>query len=578
MTELSAQEYPPRTVPQQERDDLRRCSVGLLWGDFPWATPPRKLGKLLSWGAVARNLSQALRAVGTLVPYTPPTAGAAPEERRATLAGFLRTVDVVWADCYPGSAAALALRHELRLPCRVILYAGGTLPKGAEAMLFPWRDLLRPGDALVFTCEADRAIWRRLVRRSELDELVLPCPIDESVFRPRPAHERAAIRARYNLPATAPLLLAVGRLNIQKNLHSLLRLLAAVRRGVPEAHLCLVGEEDDIALAEFGVRNTGYVAWLRAQAADLGVADAITILAPQFGEDLARLYAAAEVAVNASVYHRENFGLSQAEAQACGVPVVCTAWGGFRDVVRHGETGYLMDAVLTKHGVRVDWAAGAEYVAVLLRDPALRARLGEAAAMWAREQFGIPAQARRLATLLLDREAGRQQHGGADEFAAPAYQPSAFARRYERHKRVCGWYATAEERMRTWYPPMFCGRDYALYERLLGPYAKQLATDVPPAAIRPAWVPYAPSGVALDPVRRLAEDLDPIWPQRRSLSSAEWAVLRRVDGATTAGDIAAAVAAEVQTADWPLVTATLWQLFVEGFILFSGKGAELGSN
>jgi len=38
---------------------------------------------------------------------------------------------------YPGSAAALALRHELRLPCRVILYAGGTLPKGAEAMLFP---------------------------------------------------------------------------------------------------------------------------------------------------------------------------------------------------------------------------------------------------------------------------------------------------------------------------------------------------------------------------------------------------------------------------------------------------------
>jgi glycosyltransferase involved in cell wall biosynthesis len=51
--------------------------------------------------------------------------------------------------------------------------------------------------------------------------------------------------------------------------------------------------------------------------------------------------------------------LAQAEAQACGVPVVCTAWGGLKDVICEGETGYLMDAVMTKHGIRVDWAAGA---------------------------------------------------------------------------------------------------------------------------------------------------------------------------------------------------------------------------
>src|SRR5205807_1401746 len=87
---------------------------------------------------------------------------------------------------------------------------------------------------------------------------------------------RAAPHARYGLPPVAPLLLVVGRLNIQKNLHGALRLLAAVRRAVPDAHLCFVGEEDDIALAEFDVRNTGYVAWLRALAADLGLADAIT--------------------------------------------------------------------------------------------------------------------------------------------------------------------------------------------------------------------------------------------------------------------------------------------------------------
>jgi glycogen synthase len=187
---------------------------------------------------------------------------------------------------------------------------------------------------------------------------VLPLAVDESLFRPRRPDERAAARRRHGLPDGAPLLLAVGRLNVQKNLHSLLRLHAAVRRAVPDALLYFVGEEDDIGLHEFGVLNTGYAAWLRGQAVDLGTAAAVTFLGPRFGEDLAQLYAAADVLVSASVYHRENFGLAPAEAQACGVPVVCSAWNGFRDVVRHGETGYLMDAVLTRHGVRVGTAPG----------------------------------------------------------------------------------------------------------------------------------------------------------------------------------------------------------------------------
>ncbi len=356
---------------------LRRPVIGMLWGDFPWEAPPPKVGKLLSTGGVARNVTRALAASGTVVPFVTP---ADPADHAAALRAFLQQIDVVWADAYPGSAAALEVRYREGLACRVIVYAGGTLPKGVEALLFPWQRLLRPGDALLCTCQADLAIWRRLVRRSALREWVIPLVVDETVFHPRDRDQRPAARRAHGLPLTGPLLLYVGRLNIQKNLHGLLRLLAAVRRNVPDAHLCLVGEEDDIVLGEFGVRNTNYVQWLRGLAADLGVADAVTILAPLFGEELARLYAAADVCVNTGFYHRENFGLAQAEAQACGVPVVCTAWGGFKDVVRDGDTGYLMDAVLTKHGIRVDWATGAAHVVALLRDQALRARMAAQAA------------------------------------------------------------------------------------------------------------------------------------------------------------------------------------------------------
>lgn len=206
-------------------------AIGLLWGDFPWDAPPPKIGKMLSSGVVGRNVARALRSTGTLLPYA---ASRGPE--REVLVSFLRSIDVLWANLYPQSALALRLRHELNLPCRVILCAGGTLPKVAEAMLLPWQHLLRPGDNLLLTCRADLDIWRRLVIYSDLQERVVPLPVDETVFRPGGQVDETS-RARHGLPMDVRLLLYVGRLNIQKNLHTLLRLLASVRQEVPNTYL-----------------------------------------------------------------------------------------------------------------------------------------------------------------------------------------------------------------------------------------------------------------------------------------------------------------------------------------------------
>ncbi|MGH2369589.1 MAG: glycosyltransferase family 4 protein, partial [Chloroflexota bacterium] len=447
---------------------------------------------------------------------------------------------------------------------------------------------------LLFTCQADRAIWRRLVRWSALHQWVIPLAADEDLFRPRSAGERRAARARHGLPPDAPLLFSVGRLNIQKNLHSLLRLLATVRPEVPEAYLCFAGEEDDIVLGEFGVRNTGYVSALHTLAAELGVAGAISFVGPVFGEDLARLYAAADVAVSASFYHRENFGLAQVEAQACGVPVVCSSWGGFKDVVRHGETGFYMDAVLTRHGIRVDWATGARYVLTLLVDSERRARMGKQAAAWARERFSVAALSQALARVVA--EAGHPPDAAPG--AGPAYEPSESARRYEAHKRACGWYAPSPRAHNAashtpWplpetapslrtpksapagtpraYRPMFQGREYHLYERMMAPYATRLARALQPDDISPDWTPYFPSPVTLAPIRMLAEAHDPVWPHRRVFRDpVSWAVLSHIDGAATVAEIAAAVEAEYSAADRATIIAALWRLHVDGFILFTG--------
>ena len=76
-------------------------------------------------------------------------------------------------------------------------------------------------------------------------------------------------------------------------------------------------------------------------------------------------------------------GLSQAllEAMALGLPVVASRAGGNRDLIRHGEDGWLVPPR--------DSAAFARALARLLADPQLRSALGQRARRTARERFPL---------------------------------------------------------------------------------------------------------------------------------------------------------------------------------------------
>ncbi|MEM7776302.1 MAG: glycosyltransferase family 4 protein [Pseudomonadota bacterium] len=85
--------------------------------------------------------------------------------------------------------------------------------------------------------------------------------------------------------------------------------------------------------------------------------------------DVRRVLREADVFVWPGV--REGFGMAYLEAQALGLPVVAFRTGGVPAVVRHGETGLLVD------DQTADAFAGALYR--LIADPDLRARMGRAA-------------------------------------------------------------------------------------------------------------------------------------------------------------------------------------------------------
>ena len=90
--------------------------------------------------------------------------------------------------------------------------------------------------------------------------------------------------------------------------------------------------------------------------------------------------------------HYEGMPLALCEAMAAGCACVATDVVGVREVIRHGETGWLVP--------ENDAPALADALERLLRDPALAARLGAAARGQAEREFGSALMLERYRTLL----------------------------------------------------------------------------------------------------------------------------------------------------------------------------------
>lgn len=134
--------------------------------------------------------------------------------------------------------------------------------------------------------------------------------------------ERQAIRAQYDIPKDAFLLLSLGRLGKEKNIEEILFYLSLLKQDV---YFLIVGDGpnkfnlmnkvDELGLNEY-VRFTGMVSPL----------------------DVAKYYQVGDLFVCAST--SETQGLTYIEALASGLPALCRADESIESVIINGETGY----------------------------------------------------------------------------------------------------------------------------------------------------------------------------------------------------------------------------------------------
>jgi len=124
--------------------------------------------------------------------------------------------------------------------------------------------------------------------------------------------------------------------------------------------------------------------WVYGEIERLGLAGRIDLRLHLGAEQLAELYASAEVGVCSSLF--EGFGFPAAEAMASGLALVAARGGALPEVV--GDAGVLVPVA--------DGAALAEAVNALLDDPARRERLGRAARERVLERFQWERAARQM--------------------------------------------------------------------------------------------------------------------------------------------------------------------------------------
>ena len=198
------------------------------------------------------------------------------------------------------------------------------------------------------------------------------------------AAARPAVRTEFGVPAEAPLLLTVGRLDPQKGHLDLIGALRRVVAALPSVHLVIAGAPQQASAA--------YEQALRATTAAPELATRVHWAGHR--DDVPALLAACDIVVQPS--HWEGFGLVLVEAMAARRPVVATAVSAIPEVVRDGETGLLVPP----H----DPDALARALLQLCGDPEHRTRLGAAGA--ARVQSHFTAERMVRETLAVYAEAG----------------------------------------------------------------------------------------------------------------------------------------------------------------------------
>jgi glycosyltransferase involved in cell wall biosynthesis len=240
-----------------------------------------------------------------------------------------RRVDIVQPFVSPASFFGLLAGTMARTPVKIATERGGAKrlhPPGARLYQFAEHLLLPFVDLAVANSEGGR---EHLQRSGAPNSKIRVIANGVNLGRLRPSVENiAAHRRRLGAGDGTPVIGILAGLKHIKGQDAFLRAAAEVAMERPEARFAIVGEGP--------MRQE-----LESLARQLRISERVVFFGHQ--DRVADFLALFDMLVSAS-RGSEGHSNSILEAMALGVPVIATDIGGNRELVRHGETGLLVEA------------------------------------------------------------------------------------------------------------------------------------------------------------------------------------------------------------------------------------------
>lgn len=155
--------------------------------------------------------------------------------------------------------------------------------------------------------------------------------------------EKATARNNLNLPSDAIVILYVGRLSFHAKAHPF-PFYAAVQEASEKT-------KRNIHVVECGWHHNEFIkdAFLEAQQA-LAPSVKFHSLDGRIESNLNTAWACADIFCSFSDNIQETFGITPLEAMASGLPIVASAWNGYRESVRHETDGFLVSTACPEAG------------------------------------------------------------------------------------------------------------------------------------------------------------------------------------------------------------------------------------
>jgi glycosyltransferase involved in cell wall biosynthesis len=162
----------------------------------------------------------------------------------------------------------------------------------------------------------------------------------------------------------------IGRLTPWKGQHVLVQAFARIANQFPRARVMIIGTPI--------FENDTYAKELSAETGRLGLAERVTFAG--FRWDLPQVLNALDIVIHTAL-EKDSSPLAVVSAMAAGRPIICTRVEGTAELLHDG-----IDALLIRPG---DAGELADKLSLLLSDPDLRRRLGQAARIRAERELSI---------------------------------------------------------------------------------------------------------------------------------------------------------------------------------------------